>query len=40
VRFAEVMGLMGAKVDWAPYSITITGQAPAPLAAQLPTGHH
>lgn len=25
VRFAEVMGLMGAKVEWAPYSITITG---------------
>ena len=24
-RFAEVMGLMGAKVEWAPYSITITG---------------
>jgi len=29
VRFAEVMGLMGATVEWAPYSITITG-APAP----------
>lgn len=27
VRFAEVMGLMGAKVEWAPYSITITGPA-------------
>lgn len=26
VRFAEVMGLMGAKVEWHPYSITITGQ--------------
>jgi hypothetical protein len=26
VRFAEVMGLMGAKVEWAPYSITITGE--------------
>jgi 3-phosphoshikimate 1-carboxyvinyltransferase len=25
VRFAEVMGLMGAKVEWAPHSITITG---------------
>ncbi len=25
VRFAEVMGLMGADVRWAPYSITITG---------------
>lgn len=25
VRFAEVMGLMGATVEWAPYSITITG---------------
>lgn len=25
VRFAEVMGLMGAKVEWHPYSITITG---------------
>ena len=25
VRFAEVMGLMGAEVQWAPYSITITG---------------
>lgn len=24
-RFAEVMGLMGAKVEWSPYSITITG---------------
>lgn len=28
VRFAEVMGLMGAKVEWAPYAITITGEAP------------
>ena len=28
VRFAEVMGLMGAQVQWHPYSITITG---APL---------
>jgi len=27
VRFAEVMGLMGAKVEWEPYSITITGPA-------------
>lgn len=25
VRFAEVMGLMGADVRWSPYSITITG---------------
>lgn len=25
VRFAEVMGLMGAKVEWSPYSIKITG---------------
>jgi 3-phosphoshikimate 1-carboxyvinyltransferase len=25
VRFAEVMGLMGATVEWAPYSITVTG---------------
>ncbi|KAG2499905.1 hypothetical protein HYH03_002193 [Edaphochlamys debaryana] len=25
VRFAEVMGLLGAKVEWKPYSITITG---------------
>ncbi|EFJ51939.1 hypothetical protein VOLCADRAFT_79287 [Volvox carteri f. nagariensis] len=25
VRFAEVMGLLGAKVEWSPYSITITG---------------
>ena len=28
VRFAEVMGLMGAKVEWSPYSITITGVQP------------
>ena len=28
VRFAEVMGLMGAKVEWSPYSITITGRHP------------
>ncbi|EIE23113.1 3-phosphoshikimate 1-carboxyvinyltransferase [Coccomyxa subellipsoidea C-169] len=27
VRFAEVMGLMGADVRWSPYSITITGPA-------------
>ena len=27
VRFAEVMGLMGADVRWDPYSITITGAA-------------
>ena len=25
VRFAEVMGLMGADVEWSPYSIKITG---------------
>lgn len=25
VRFAEVMGLMGADVKWAPYFVTITG---------------
>lgn len=25
VRFAEVMGLMGANVEWSPYSIKITG---------------
>ena len=25
VRFAEVMGLMGAQVQWQPFSITITG---------------
>ncbi|KAK9832524.1 hypothetical protein WJX81_005144 [Elliptochloris bilobata] len=31
VRFAEVMGLMGAKVEWAPYSITITGPPPGEL---------
>ena len=33
VRFAEVMGLMGAQVEWQPYSITITGpcqQSPPP----------
>jgi len=28
VRFAEVMGLMGATVQWEPHAITITG---APL---------
>ena len=28
VRFAEVMGLMGADVRWSPYSITITGDRP------------
>ena len=27
VRFAEVMGLMGATVEWAPYSITLTGES-------------
>ncbi|CAL8469065.1 g8606 [Coccomyxa elongata] len=31
VRFAEVMGLMGADVKWAPYSITITGPPPGEL---------
>ena len=25
VRFAEVMGLMGATVQWEPHAITITG---------------
>ena len=34
VRFAEVMGLMGAQVQWAPYSITITG---APLSRITPS---
>lgn len=29
VRFAEVMGLMGAEVRWAPHSITVTGPAAA-----------
>ncbi len=33
VRFAEVMGLMGAQVQWHPYSITITG---VPLHGWLP----
>lgn len=33
VRFAEVMGLMGAKVEWAPYSITITGPPRGQLKA-------
>lgn len=28
VRFAEVMGLMGATVQWQPFSITITGALP------------
>ncbi len=31
VRFAEVMGLMGAQVQWQPFSITITGAPAAPL---------
>ena len=35
MRFAEVMGLMGAKVEWAPYSITITGG----LAGRAGVGH-
>ena len=29
VRFAEVMGLMGATVQWEPHAITLTGAAPA-----------
>lgn len=33
VRFAEVMGLMGSKVEWAPYSITITGPPRGQLKA-------
>jgi 3-phosphoshikimate 1-carboxyvinyltransferase len=33
VRFAEVMGLMGAKVQWKPYSITITGPPRGELKA-------
>ena len=33
VRFAEVMELMGAKVEWAPYSITITGPPRGELKA-------
>lgn len=32
VRFAEVMGLMGAQVDWNPTSITVTG---APLCLHI-----
>ena len=35
VRFAEVMGLMGAKVDWHPYSITITGQHSQSIPSQV-----
>ena len=34
VRFAEVMGLMGAQVQWQPFSITITGAPAAPLPAK------
>jgi 5-enolpyruvylshikimate-3-phosphate synthase len=34
VRFAEVMGLMGADVRWQPYSITITGDWKITLASQ------
>ena len=34
VRFAEVMGLMGAQVQWQPFSITITGAPAAPLATK------
>ena len=33
VRFAEVMGLMGATVEWAPYSITLTGPPRGQLKA-------
>ena len=29
VRFGEVMALMGAHVQWQPFSITITGELPA-----------
>ena len=29
VRFGEVMALMGAHVQWQPFSITITGEIPA-----------
>ena len=29
VRFGEVMALMGAHVQWQPFSITITGETPA-----------
>jgi 3-phosphoshikimate 1-carboxyvinyltransferase len=28
VRFAEVMGLMGATVQWEPHAITLTGAGP------------
>ncbi|KFM24241.1 3-phosphoshikimate 1-carboxyvinyltransferase, chloroplastic [Auxenochlorella protothecoides] len=31
VRFAEVLGAMGASVDWAPHTITITGPPPGGL---------
>lgn len=33
VRFADVMGLMGARVEWAPHSITVTGPPPPPPAS-------
>lgn len=33
VRFAEVMELMGAKVEWSPYSITISGPPRGQLKA-------
>ena len=33
VRFAEVMGLMGATVEWSPYSIKITGPPRGQLRA-------
>ena len=31
VRFGEVMALMGAHVQWQPFSITITGELRPPL---------
>lgn len=31
MRFAEVLGAMGASVDWAPHTITITGPPPGGL---------
>lgn len=33
VRFAEVMSLMGAEVQWRPYSITITGTLPQTICS-------
>jgi hypothetical protein len=35
VRFADVMGLMGARVEWSPYSITITGACVVHLSVPL-----